>query len=179
MRQVLVAFVLVLGLGGSLATMVEPAPGPDGWESLSSAAEAFAVEDLQGRTLRSKDLAGRIVIIDFWATWCSPCIRELPELVEYHRRLEGREDVVLLSFNVTDERADLEAFLAERDVPFRVYLGDDLLGPYEVAAFPTKLVIDMREAGDDDTGVVRFRSEGYTSAASIEARVEELLAATP
>jgi len=178
-RQGLVAFVLVFGLGGSSATTVEPAPGPDGWESLSSAAETFAVEDLQGRTLRSGDLAGRIVIIDFWATWCSPCIRELPELVEYHRRLEGREDVVLLSFNVTDERADLEAFLAERDVPFRVYLGNDLLGPYEVVAFPTKLVIDMREAARDDTGVVRFRSEGYTSAASIEARVEELLAATP
>ena len=104
---------------------------------------------------------------------------ELPELVEYHRRLEGREDVVLLSFNVTDERADIEAFVAERDVPFRVYLGDDLLGPYEVVAFPTKLVIDMREAGKDDAGVVRFRSEGYTSAASIEARVEELLASAP
>jgi thiol-disulfide isomerase/thioredoxin len=178
-RQVLVVFVLVLGLGGSSATTARPAPGPDGWESLSSAATTFAVEDLQGRTLRSKDLAGRIVIIDFWATWCSPCIRELPELVEYHRRLEGREDVVLLSFNVTDERADIEAFVAKRDVPFRVYLGDDLLGPYEVVAFPTKLVIDMREAGDDDTGVVKFRSEGYTSAASIEARVEELLASAP
>ena len=115
MRQGLVAFVLVFGLGGASATTVEPAPGPDGWESLSSAAKTFTVEDLQGRTLRSEDLAGRIVIIDFWATWCSPCIRELPGLVEYHRRLEGRQDVVLLSFNVTDERADLEAFVAERE----------------------------------------------------------------
>ncbi len=179
MRQLFVAFVLVLGLGGSSPTAVEPAPGPDGWESVSSLAKPFAVEDLQGRALRSEDLAGRIVIIDFWATWCSPCLRELPELVEYHRRLEGRKDVVLLSFNLTDERADLEAFLTERNVPFRVYLGDDLIGPYELVAFPTKLVIDMRQAGPEDAGVVRFRREGYTPAASIEARVEELLATAP
>ena len=110
------------------------------------------------------------------ATWCAPCLRELPELVEYHRRLEGREDVALLSFNVTDERADLEDFLTGKQVPFRVFLGDDLIGPYELVSFPTKLVIDMRKSGPGETGVVRFRREGYTPTASIEARVEELLA---
>ena len=176
MRLLLAALVLVLGSAGYAPATAKPIAGPDGWEALSSIAKPFAVEDLQGRALRSEDLAGRIVIIDFWATWCSPCLRELPELVEYHRRLEGRKDVVLLSFNLTDERADLEAFLSERNVPFRVYLGDDLIGPYELVAFPTKLVIDMRQAGPENTGVVRFRREGYTPAASIEARVEELLA---
>ncbi|MCG6923884.1 MAG: TlpA family protein disulfide reductase [Acidobacteria bacterium] len=162
-----------------LPVTVVPAPGPDGWEALSTPAQSFVVEDVQGRSLSSKDLAGRVVVIDFWATWCSPCLRELPELVEYHRRLEGRDDVALLSFNVTDERADLEAFLAERKIAFPVYLGDDLIGPYELVAFPTKLVIDMREPGPEGRGVVRFRREGYTPAASIEARVEELLAAAP
>jgi thiol-disulfide isomerase/thioredoxin len=175
-RPLLVVLTLILGFWGSSPTALEPASGPDGWESTSSAAETFTVEDLQGHELRSEDLAGRIVIIDFWATWCSPCIRELPDLVEYHHRLEGRDDVVLLSFNVADERADVLAFVAEREVPFPVYLADDLLGPYEIAAFPTKLVIDMRRAGADDTGVVRFRSEGFTPAGSIEARVDELLA---
>jgi thiol-disulfide isomerase/thioredoxin len=173
------ALVLFLGTVAHAPSSAGPEAGPDGWETLSSAAKAFEVEDVEGRSLRSEDLAGRIVIIDFWATWCAPCLRELPELVEYHRRLEGREDVKLLSFNVTDERADLEAFVEERQVPFRVYIGDDLIGPYELVAFPTKIVIDMRTAGPDDTGVVRFRREGYTPTASIEARVEELLTATP
>jgi thiol-disulfide isomerase/thioredoxin len=174
-RPLLPALVLLLATVGYAPSAAGPEAGPDGWEELSTDAEAFEVEDVEGRTLRSEDLAGRIVIIDFWATWCSPCLRELPELVEYHQRLEGREDVALLSFNVTDERADLEAFLEERQVPFRVYLGDDLIGPYEVVAFPTKLVIDMRKAGPGQTGVVRFRREGYTPTSSIEARVEELL----
>jgi len=146
---------------------------------LSIAAKTFEVEDIEGRALRSEDLAGRIVIIDFWATWCSPCLRELPELAEYHRRLEGRDDVALLSFNVTDERADLEAFLAERRIAFPVYLGDELIGLYELVAFPTKLVIDMRQAEPEGRGVIRFRREGYTPAASLEARVEGLLASAP
>ncbi len=179
MRPRLPALVLLLATAGHALSTAGPEAGPDGWEVLSSAAQAFEVEDVEGRSLRSEDLAGRIVIIDFWATWCSPCLRELPELVEYHRRLEGREDVALLSFNVTDERVDLETFLEERQVPFRVYLGDDLIGPYELVAFPTKLVIDMRKVDPGAAGVVRFRREGYTPAASIEARVEELLAGKP
>lgn len=142
----------------------------DGWEVLREPAKDFTVKGLSGEELRSSHLAGRIVVIDFWATWCAPCLRELPDLAAYHEKIAGRKDVTLLSFNVTDEAPALEAFVKEKRIAFPVYLGDPLLGPYEVVSFPTKLIIDMRARP-----LLRFRREGFTPVASLEARVEELL----
>ena len=80
--------------------------------------------------------------------------------------------MAFLSFNVTEDRDVVLAFVKERKIGYPVYLADDLLGPYEVSAFPTKLVIDMRGKGK---GVVRFRRDGYTAVKSIEAKLAELL----
>ena len=143
-----------------------------GWEVQRAPARAFALKDLEGRTLRSEDLAGKLVVVDFWATWCGPCLRELPELQEWSERLKARSDVAFLSFNVTEERDVVLAFVKERKIAYPVYLADDLVGPYEVSAFPAKLVIDMRGKGK---GVVRFRRDGYTPVKSIEAKLAELL----
>ena len=151
----------------------------DGWEAVRVPAKPFEVKDLRGQPLRLADLAGKIVIVDFWASWCTPCIRELPELAAYHRSLAGRSDVVLLSLNVGEDRAAVEAFLKSSPVSFPVFCGDALVEPLELAAFPTKLILDARKPGPDGSATVRFRREGLTTVASIEARVAALLAEKP
>jgi len=151
----------------------------DDWETVRVPVKPFVVKDLEGQALSLADLTGKIAVVDFWATWCKPCVKELPELAAYHQRLASSKDVVLLSFNVGEKRAEVEAFLKSSPVSFPVYCGDALVEPLELAAFPTKLILDVRKPGKGGSALLRFRREGLTSVASIEARVAELLEETP
>lgn len=151
----------------------------DDWEAVRLKVKPFVVKDLDGKALRLADLRGKVAVVDFWASWCKPCIKELPELAEYHRRLADRRDVVLLSLNVGEKRAEVEAFLEASPVSFPVYCGDDLVEPLELAAFPTKVILDARTLGPDGSALVRYKREGLTTVASIEARVAALLAEKP
>jgi len=155
-----------------LGALLLAAASGDDWERVDAPLAPFSVKDLEGRVLDSATLRGKVVVVDFWATWCAPCVRELPELVAYYEKVKGRPDVVFLSFSVTEDAETVTKFVKQRKVPYPVYLADDLLGPYEVSIFPTKLVLDMRGPGQ-----VRFRKSGYTSTDELEARVAELLTA--
>ena len=170
---------LVLVLLASLAPAADSPRVVDDWEVLRVPMKPFVVKDAAGRALRLADLAGKVAVIDFWASWCKPCVRELPELAEYHRRLEGQQRVVLLSFNVGEKPRDVERFLKASPVGFPVYFADALVEPLELEAFPTKLIVDARRPSGDGRALLRFRREGFTKVASIEARVAELLQEAP
>lgn len=144
----------------------------DGWEKMDHPAVKFSIEDIAGGKLTEKAFEGKVVVVDFWATWCGPCVQELPELARFAANIKDRKDVAFLSFSVDDDKAEVVKFFAGRKEKFPVYMASTLSDRMDVMIFPTKLIIDGRKG---TPGRIRMKKEGVIETAELESRVAELL----
>lgn len=121
-------------------------PAPTAWTGKTSA----------GRPVRLKDLRGKVVVMNLWATWCGPCVAEFPHLVELHKAYAGRGvEFVSLSIDEDAARPRVLAAWKKHGLPFVLWLDPDETAPIDFAApsIPVTLVIDRR-------GMIRFRRDG-------------------
>jgi thiol-disulfide isomerase/thioredoxin len=121
-------------------------------------APEVALPDLEGSAVTLQSLRGNVVVLDFWASWCAPCKRELPALDELARRYAtAGKPVVVLAVNIDKERRNAEKFLASAKVSaLRVLLdpAGKTAAAYDLPAMPTSYIIDA-------SGVVRIVHAGY------------------
>jgi len=96
------------------------------WERPKSQLPKFTVQSLDGRTWKLADLEGKAVIINVWATWCSPCREELPQLQKLYEKLKDRQDVLVLSFNAYDDIGKVGPYMKEHKFTFPVLLAHDI-----------------------------------------------------
>jgi thiol-disulfide isomerase/thioredoxin len=103
----------------------------------------FELKDLAGRTVQLSELRGKTVVIDFWATWCPPCIFQVPELNALWKAHEAAGDLAVLGVAIDVEGAEVVGpWVEEQGVAYTILLGDEsLAGKFGVMGFPTLVLV--------------------------------------
>jgi thiol-disulfide isomerase/thioredoxin len=110
---------------------------------IGSVAPDFRLKDLKGAEVALSESKGKVVLIDFWATWCAPCRQEMPDFQNIHRELSG-QDVVVLAVDVDEPQDTVAEYIDKEKYTFPVLLsaGSDVVAKYSVSAYPTVFAVD-------------------------------------
>ena len=136
-------------------------------------APSFRARTLDGsQTVSNEDLKGKVIFVDFWASWCTPCLKSLPEFEHLQSSFSGRDDVVVLAINLDENPKDATKFISGLDVTYKILADTDGTIPesFGVSTMPSSYVIDK-------DGVIRFVHKGYKSGdvSKIKTEIEQLL----
>lgn len=136
-----------------------------------SRAPEIGLRDTNGRAVRMSSLRGKVVVVDFFASWCRPCRQEMPVLERLHDQY-GDQGLVIVGVNLDTERSNMDRFLRQVPVSFRVVHDPrhQVADRYNPPAMPSSYIIDRR-------GVVRHVHEGFEArdAAVFEREIRALL----
>ena len=132
----------------------------------------FTLTSMSGRKVSLSGLRGKVVIVDFWAQWCEPCKKELPQLDKLNKDYAAR-GVVILAVNIDKERENAERLVKQLGLTLEVLLDPTgaVAASYDLPKMPTSFVVDKK-------GIVRFVHDGFEGSGDVErfrSELDELL----
>src|SRR5713101_2313545 len=147
MKRVLVSVVMVVGLLGLLGMAARP-------PRVGGPAPEITLKDLQGQEVRLSDLRGKIVLLNFWATWCKPCKEEMPAMQASYDKLRG-QGLVVLAVNELEDTEKVIEHIRTHGHTFPVVMdhNNHVANLYGVVGLPASFLIDRQ-------GIVRERIFG-------------------
>ena len=115
----------------------------------------FTLKNTQGKNLNLAEQRGKIIVINFWASWCGPCRKEMPVLQTFHSKYENL-GVSVWGVNVEQENQAGRDFLADLHLSFPIFFdsSNQVSASYQVEAMPTTVIVDRN-------GKVRYVFRGY------------------
>ncbi len=104
--------------------------------------ENASFTDLQGNTFNLSDYRGKVVMIDFWETWCEPCIHSMPTVNQLAKAYSKSFAVIALTPGISDSKQDVKNFVGKHNYKFRYAYGGNLAQKLEITGIPYKVFID-------------------------------------
>ena len=171
-RTASIALVVALMLLSGACSRGGDGDDPLGAKPMDTPAPALAGDTVQGGTAALADLRGSVVVVNFWASWCTPCRAEQPQLVQLSEEYRDR-DVEFMGVTERDDTAKARAWVKEFDVPYPSIIDEPGAWADDFAFFglPDTYVIDR-------AGTIRWVVYGQTDADQLRPLIDDVLAQT-
>jgi cytochrome c biogenesis protein CcmG/thiol:disulfide interchange protein DsbE len=141
-------------------------PGPGG-----KSAPSFTLQDLNGKPVSLSDFKGKVIILDFWATWCPPCVMEIPHFIELYEQYKD-QGFAMVGISLDHQGISVvKSFVRKYQVNYTILMTDGRVDKAYggIPGIPTTFVIDA-------AGNIRQKYVGYRDKAVFEAEIKALLA---
>jgi len=140
--QIVILFLIVLVGGYAIGSSVF---GGSGQPEEGSKAPSFELLGLDGKTHTLDEYKGKSVVLNFWGSWCSPCVKEMPALQAQWEKWQDK-DVVVIGVNVGEDQMTVENFVKQVDINFPILMdtGRDAVRKYGISPLPTTFFINTK-----------------------------------